>query len=261
MEWGPRALGARSILANPCLPEMQAILNEKVKHREAFRPFAPAVCADDADTYFECDSPLPIPADFMLMVYPIRPEWRARLPAVTHVDGSGRLQTVRREANRLYYDLIKEFGRLATPMPVYAMLFLVITLSSIGLPLTNGFIGEFLVLSGAFQAKAIYGILATTGVIWSAGYMLWLYQRIFFGRMPGETAEAAGHGHAAPAPAAHSHTHDHGHDHQHGQESESQGHCGGSRDRGADVLPAPASLRRNPGLLLQQASARRGSCR
>ena len=99
MEWGPRALGARSILANPCLPEMQAILNEKVKHREAFRPFAPAVCADDAATYFECDLPLPVPTDYMLMVYPIRPEWRARLPAVTHVDGSGRLQTVRRTAN------------------------------------------------------------------------------------------------------------------------------------------------------------------
>ncbi|MDB5106092.1 MAG: novN [Fibrobacteres bacterium] len=113
MEWGPRALGARSILANPCLPDMQAILNEKVKHREAFRPFAPAVCADDADRFFECDSPLPVPADYMLMVYPVREEWRARLPAVTHVDGSGRLQTVRREANPLYYDLIKGFGKLS----------------------------------------------------------------------------------------------------------------------------------------------------
>ncbi len=113
MEWGPRALGARSILANPCLPQMQAILNEKVKHREAFRPFAPAVCADDAEEYFECDLPLPIPADFMLMVYPIKEKWRARLPAVTHVDGSGRLQTVRRDANPLYYDLIKEFGKLS----------------------------------------------------------------------------------------------------------------------------------------------------
>jgi carbamoyltransferase len=119
MEWGPRALGARSILANPCLPDMQAVLNEKVKHREAFRPFAPAVCADDAATYFECDLPLPVPTDYMLMVYPIRPEWRARLPAVTHVDGSGRLQTVRREANPLYYDLIKEFGkRSGVPMLV-----------------------------------------------------------------------------------------------------------------------------------------------
>jgi NADH-quinone oxidoreductase subunit M len=78
------------------------------------------------------------------------------------------------------YD-IKQFGGLATPMPVYAMLFLIITLSSIGLPLTNGFVGEFLVLSGAFQAKSLYGALAATGVIWSAGYMLWLYQRTFYG--------------------------------------------------------------------------------
>jgi len=76
---------------------------------------------------------------------------------------------------------IKEFGGLATPMPVYATIFLWITLSSIGLPLMNGFIGEFLVLSGAFQAKAIYGMLATTGVIWSAAYMLWVYERTFYG--------------------------------------------------------------------------------
>ncbi|HUS18025.1 MAG TPA: NADH-quinone oxidoreductase subunit M [Terriglobales bacterium] len=78
---------------------------------------------------------------------------------------------------------IKEFGGLATPMPVYAMIFLLITLSSIGLPLMNGFVGEFLILSGAFQAKGLYGMLATTGVIWSAGYMLWLYQRTFFGNI------------------------------------------------------------------------------
>ena len=111
MEWGPRALGARSILADPGRADMQAILNEKVKHREAFRPFAPAVCAEDADEYFQCDSPLPLPADFMLLVYPIREKWRSRLPAVTHVDGTGRLQTVRRAANPLYYDLIREFGK------------------------------------------------------------------------------------------------------------------------------------------------------
>ncbi len=113
MEWGPRALGARSILSNPCSLEMKAILNEKVKHREAFRPFAPVVCAEDAEEYFECDLPIPAPADFMLMVYPIREKYRARLPAVTHVDGSGRLQTVRREQNPLYYDLIKAFGKLS----------------------------------------------------------------------------------------------------------------------------------------------------
>jgi NADH-quinone oxidoreductase subunit M len=78
---------------------------------------------------------------------------------------------------------IKEFGGLATPMPVYATFFLFITLASVGLPLLNGFIGEFLVLSGAFQAKALYGILAATGVIWSAGYLLWMYQRVFYGKV------------------------------------------------------------------------------
>jgi carbamoyltransferase len=113
MEWGPRALGARSILSNPCSQEMKAILNEKVKHREAFRPFAPAVCAEDADEYFACDLPVPAPADFMLMVYPIKEKYRDQLPAVTHVDGSGRLQTVRRSQNALYYDLIKAFGRIS----------------------------------------------------------------------------------------------------------------------------------------------------
>ena len=81
---------------------------------------------------------------------------------------------------------IREFGGLATPMPQYATLFLVITLSSIGLPLLNGFVGEFLVLSGAFQARALYGILGATGVIWSACYMLWMYQRVFYGEVTHE---------------------------------------------------------------------------
>ncbi len=76
---------------------------------------------------------------------------------------------------------IKQYGGLATPMPRYATLFLLIMLASVGLPLMNGFVGEFLVLSGAFQAKAIYGILAASGVIWSAFYLLWLYQRTFYG--------------------------------------------------------------------------------
>ncbi|HVP44912.1 MAG TPA: NADH-quinone oxidoreductase subunit M [Terriglobales bacterium] len=76
---------------------------------------------------------------------------------------------------------ITDFGGLATPMPVYATFFLVITLSSVGLPMLNGFIGEFLVLSGAFRAKAIYGILAASGVVWSACYLFWMYQRVFFG--------------------------------------------------------------------------------
>lgn len=113
MEWGPRALGARSILANPCNPHAKEILNEKVKHREKFRPFAPVVCEDDALKYFDCDTPIPDPTDFMLMVYPIFKKWHKKIPSVTHVDGSGRLQTVRRHQNNLYYDLIKEFGRLS----------------------------------------------------------------------------------------------------------------------------------------------------
>jgi carbamoyltransferase len=114
MEWGPRALGSRSILSNPTNPKMQEILNLKVKHREKFRPFAPVVCEDDALKYFDCDTPIPRPTDFMLMVYPIKKEWQKKIPAVTHVDGSGRLQTIRRDYNPLYYDLIKEFGKLST---------------------------------------------------------------------------------------------------------------------------------------------------
>src|SRR5438105_11882328 len=78
---------------------------------------------------------------------------------------------------------ISEFGGLATSMPVYAALFLFIVLSSLGLPVLNGFIGEFLVLSGAFRASALYGILGATGVIWSACYLLWMYQRVFFGKV------------------------------------------------------------------------------
>lgn len=78
---------------------------------------------------------------------------------------------------------ISEFGGLASPMPVYATSFLFIVLASVGLPLLNGFIGEFLVLNGAFQDRAVYGVLAATGVIWSACYLLWMYQRVFFGKV------------------------------------------------------------------------------
>jgi NADH-quinone oxidoreductase subunit M len=81
---------------------------------------------------------------------------------------------------------ISEFGGLATPMPKYATFFLFTVLASAGLPLLNGFIGEFLVLSGAFQAQPIYGILGATGVIWSACYLLWMYQRVFFGKVTHE---------------------------------------------------------------------------
>src|SRR3989344_3768900 len=113
MEWGPRALGSRSILSNPCNPNMQEILNLKVKHREKFRPFAPVICEDDALRFFDCDKPIPLITDFMLMVYPIHRKWHAKIPAVTHVDGSGRLQTIRRSQNESYYDIIKAFGKLS----------------------------------------------------------------------------------------------------------------------------------------------------
>ncbi len=113
MEWGPRALGSRSILANPCNPKAKELLNSKVKHREKFRPFAPVLCEDDALKYFDCDKPIPEPTGFMLMIYPIKEEWHNKIPSVTHIDGSGRLQTIRKKQNSLYYDLIKEFGKLS----------------------------------------------------------------------------------------------------------------------------------------------------
>ncbi len=113
MEWGPRALGSRSILSNACNQKMQEILNLKVKHREKFRPFAPVVCIEEASDYFECDAPIPEPADYMLMVYPIKKQWHSKIPAVTHVDGSGRLQTVRKYQNPAYYEVISAFGKLS----------------------------------------------------------------------------------------------------------------------------------------------------
>ncbi len=113
MEWGPRALGNRSILAHPGFPNMKDILNARIKHREVFRPFAPSVLAERQSDLFEQDHPSP----FMLHVYKIRPEWRERLSAVNHVDDTGRLQTVSQHENPLYYDLIKEFDR-KTGIPV-----------------------------------------------------------------------------------------------------------------------------------------------
>jgi len=113
MEWGPRALGNRSIVAHPGLPDMKDILNARIKHREWFRPFAPSIMADYQHEYFEHDHPSP----FMLHVYKIRPEKRQALCAVNHVDDTGRLQTVTREENPLYYDLISAFHR-KTGIPV-----------------------------------------------------------------------------------------------------------------------------------------------
>ncbi|MGH7947932.1 MAG: carbamoyltransferase family protein, partial [Candidatus Binataceae bacterium] len=113
MEWGPRALGNRSILADPRRAEMRDILNLKIKRREPFRPFAPSILEEAAGEYFTQSYPSP----FMLMAYDVRPEKRAIIPATTHVDGTGRLQTVNARQNRLYYELIREFDR-QTGVPV-----------------------------------------------------------------------------------------------------------------------------------------------
>jgi carbamoyltransferase len=113
MEWGPRALGNRSIICDPRRAEMKDILNARIKRREAFRPFAPSILLEKTGEYFERDYPDP----FMLKVYPIREEKRKLIPAVTHVDGTGRLQTVSREENPLYWKLIKGFETV-TGIPV-----------------------------------------------------------------------------------------------------------------------------------------------
>ena len=112
-EWGPRALGNRSIVAHPGLPTMKDTLNARIKQREWFRPFAPSILADRQREYFEHDHPSP----FMLHVYKIRPEKRSQLCAVNHVDDTGRLQSVTREENPLYYDLIQAFAK-KTGIPV-----------------------------------------------------------------------------------------------------------------------------------------------
>jgi len=110
MEWGPRALGNRSILADPRRADMKDILNRKIKRRESFRPFAPSILRETVSDWFEQEDDVP----FMMEVFQIRPKHRARLPAVTHVDGSGRLQTVHKETNPRYHALISEFARLTS---------------------------------------------------------------------------------------------------------------------------------------------------
>jgi carbamoyltransferase len=112
-EWGPRALGNRSIVADPRRPDMKEILNARIKHREMFRPFAPSILAESTGEYFEKSYPCP----FMTQAYVVRPEKRDAIPAPTHVDGTGRLQTVTQEANPRYWNLIREFGQL-TGVPV-----------------------------------------------------------------------------------------------------------------------------------------------
>lgn len=110
MEWGPRALGARSILSNACNPRMKEILNLKVKHREQFRPFAPVITAEDVHDWFDIDKD---EEPFMLFVYPVKSQKRKLIPAVTHVDGTGRLQTITSQQNPLYYRVIKAFEKLS----------------------------------------------------------------------------------------------------------------------------------------------------
>jgi carbamoyltransferase len=112
-EFGPRALGNRSILADPRKAEMKDKLNSRVKHRQAFRPFAPIVLAERAREIFEGDQESP----FMLLAMGVRPEWRSRVPAIVHVDGTARVQTVRRETNARLYALLEEFDAL-TGVPV-----------------------------------------------------------------------------------------------------------------------------------------------
>ena len=113
MEWGPRALGNRSIVCDPRRGDMKDILNLKIKRRESFRPFAPSIHLEATSEYFEMDYPDP----FMLKVYKIKPEKREVIPAVTHADGTGRLQTVRKQDNLRYWQLIDEFKKI-TGVPV-----------------------------------------------------------------------------------------------------------------------------------------------
>src|SRR4029077_12815497 len=113
MEFGPRALGNRSILADPRRHDMKDILNKRIKFREHFRPFCPSVLAEATGEFFETDYPSP----FMVQAYRIKPQQRERIPAVTHQDGTGRLQTVEKDVNPLYWKLLRRFGDL-TGVPI-----------------------------------------------------------------------------------------------------------------------------------------------
>lgn len=111
-EWGPRALGARSILADPRSKKMKYVLNSKIKFREAFRPFAPVTLFEKANEYFEIGAVIPPILEYMLAVVPVKKEYKNKLGAVTHVDGSARPQLLKRVVNPVLYDLIKEFGKI-----------------------------------------------------------------------------------------------------------------------------------------------------
>jgi carbamoyltransferase len=110
MEWGPRALGNRSILGDPRRADLREVLNLKIKRRESFRPFAPSILRDHVAEWFEQDADVP----FMTAVFQVREQKRALIPAVTHVDGSGRLQTVDSQFNPFFHALISEFHSLTS---------------------------------------------------------------------------------------------------------------------------------------------------
>jgi carbamoyltransferase len=112
-EFGPRALGHRSLLAAPHDAATRDRLNRDIKYREEFRPFAPVVLEEEAHRYFELPSGGARLARFMSGVFPVRPEWRERLAAVTHVDGTARVQTITRDFAPRLYDLIAAYGRLS----------------------------------------------------------------------------------------------------------------------------------------------------
>lgn len=112
IELGPRALGNRSIVADPRHPNMRKILNQKVKHREYFRPLAPSVLYEEANNWFAMGKETSA-AEYMLMTYATRPHVKDRIPAVVHVDGSSRIQAVRQEVNPRYHKLISEFYKLS----------------------------------------------------------------------------------------------------------------------------------------------------
>ena len=113
MEWGPRALGNRSILCDPRRPDIREILNLKIKRRESFRPFAPAILIENVSDWFKEDHEVP----FMMQVFEIKEDKQKIIPAVTHADGTGRLQTVDKSSNAIYYKLISEFGKI-TGVPI-----------------------------------------------------------------------------------------------------------------------------------------------
>nr|VFK24874.1 MAG: Carbamoyltransferase N-terminus [Candidatus Kentron sp. LPFa] len=112
MEIGPRALGNRSLLADPRHPDMREILNRKVKHREYFRPLAPSILYEQAKNWFHIEKETSA-ADFMLMAYPVKESRKDKIPAVVHVDGTSRIQTVKKDTNPRYHKLISEFYRIS----------------------------------------------------------------------------------------------------------------------------------------------------